>query len=156
MQKIEPSGAVTPELKESIEDSLSKMPARHRELAESKITAIEITGSQAGSSYSRKTGIVRLSRFANVDTVIHEYAHALAERLGAYNDPKFRSSMRKGLEDIGPFDIIFDEESFAEPIYRVESSKFISKYQGRLYEEVGIFNGTEVSLDGMLDYFAEG
>ena len=97
-----------------------------------------------------------LSEKAHFDTAIHEYAHALADAVGAYRDPKFKAVIQKGLENISPADIIYDEESFKCPIYRIESDKFISKYQGRLYEEVGIYDGKNISLDGMLDYFSEG
>lgn len=156
VQKLEYSGKTTPELEGRFEESLSRMPIKHRKLAESKITGIEITNSDIGSWYSRKTGKICLSEKASPDAAIHEYSHALADAVGAYADPKFKAIMRKGLEDISPADIIYDEETFKRPIYRIESNKFISKYQGRLYEEVGIYDGKNISLDGMLDYFSEG
>ena len=156
LQKLHYSGLVTPELETSLEERLSKMPPRHREIAESKISGIEITDSMMGSSYSRKTGKIKISQHADSYDIIHEYSHALAEALDAYNDDGFITIMTKGLENISPADIIFDDEGFVEPIFRVECEKFVSKYQGRLYEEVGIFNGKEVSLNGMLDYFSEG
>jgi hypothetical protein len=156
LQKLQYSGLATPEIEASIEESLAKIPQRHRELAETKITGVEITDSQVGSSYSPRTGMIRLSKYADPDVAIHEYAHALSESLGAYGDPGFKAVMLDGLENIGPADVILDEDTFVEPIYRIECDKFISIYQGRLYEEVGIFDGKAVSLDGMLDYFAEG
>lgn len=156
LEKLHYSGNVTPEFETSMENSLRRMPLAHRDLAESKISGIEITDSGTGSSYFRSTGKIRISKNAGADDIIHEYAHALSEAVGAYNDPKFIKIMNKGLEDISPADIIFDDTSFVEPIYRVECDKFISKYQGRLYEEIGIFNGKNVTLDGMLDYFSEG
>ena len=156
LQKLNYSGRVTPELEANLEKSLTKIPPKHRELAESRISGIEITDSQTGSSYSIKTGKIKISQNADPDDIIHEYAHALAESLGSYKDQKFKEIMVKGLENVSPLDVIYDEESFVESIYRVECDKFISKYQGRLYEEVGIFSGKGVSLDGMLDYFSEG
>jgi len=156
IEKLEYVGKTTPEIESGFEASIAKMPIRHRELAETKISGIEITDSDVGSRYSRKTGKIYLSKKAHPDTAIHEYAHALAEAIGAYDDPKFKAIMQKGLEDISLADIIYDEESFVCPIYRIESDKFVSKYQGRLYEEVGIYDGKNISLDGMLDYFSEG
>ena len=156
LQKLQYKGETTPELEANIEKSLAKIPVRHRELAESKISTFEITDSKIGSSYNPRLQKVRLSKYASTDTAIHEYAHALANAIGAYDDPAFKTIMRKGFENITLDDIVFDEDSFVEPIYRVESDKFISKYQGRLYESVGIFDGKNVSLDGMLDYFSEG
>jgi hypothetical protein len=64
--------------------------------------------------------------------------------------------MFKGLENIKPTDIIEDETTFVIPIYRIESKKFIELYQGRLYEEYGIFSGGSVSLEGLRDYLAPG
>lgn len=156
LQKLDYSGKVTPEIETSLEQSLSRIPTRHRDVAETKISGIEVTDSDFGSSYVRSTGLIKISENAGADDIIHEYAHALAEALGSYSDPKFRKIMLNGLENITPLDVIYDETSFKEPIYRVECDKFVSKYQGRLYEEVGIFSGAGVSFDGMLDYISEG
>lgn len=156
LQKLHYSGNVTPELEDELERSLTRIPDRHRELAESKISEIEVTDSKIGSSYSRRNGIIKISQYANADDIIHEYAHALSDAVGAYNDPAFKKILYNGLENISPLDIIIDDTTFTEEIYRVECDKFISIYQGRLYHEVGIFNGKDVSLDGMLDYFSEG
>lgn len=156
LQKLHYSGNVTPELEDELERSLTRIPGRHRELAESKISKIVITDSKTGSSYSRRNGIIKISQYANADDIIHEYAHALSDAVGAYNDPAFKKILYNGLENISPLDIIIDDTTFTEEIYRVECDKFISIYQGRLYHEVGIFNGKDVSLDGMLDYFSEG
>lgn len=156
LQKLRYSGDVTPELESELEQSLLRMPERHRELAESKISGIEVTDSKIGSSYTRSSGIIKISKYASSDDIIHEYAHALSDVIGAYNDPIFRKILYKGFENISPLDVIYDEIGFSEPIYRVESSKFVSTYQGRLYEKLGIFNGKDISLDGMLDYFSEG
>lgn len=156
MQKVPYSGQTSKELEANLEASLSKMPASHRALAESKIKGIEITESEYGSSYHSGTQMVYVSKFAEPDEIIHEYAHAMGQALGSYQDPKFKKIMWKGFENITPADIIEDETTFVQPIYRIESSKFINEYQGRLYEDVGMYDGKNVSLDGMLDYLSVG
>lgn len=156
LQKLHYSGNVTPEIESELEQSLTRMSERHRELAESKISEIEVTDSKTGSSYTRSSGIIKISQYASGDDIIHEYAHALSEAVGAYSDPTFKKIMYKGFENISPLDVIVDDTTFTEVIYRVECEKFISQYQGRLYDEVGIFNGKDITLDGMLDYFSEG
>lgn len=156
LQKLRYSGLVSEELEKSFEETLSKMPESHRKLAESKISEIEITDSELGSSYNRKTGKIKLSKNASANEIIHEYAHALEEALNSYNDPNFKNIMAKGLESTNVNDIIWDDTTFVEPIYRIENKKFVSVYQGRLYEEYGIFDGTNVLLDGMRDYLSEG
>lgn len=156
LQKVHYSGDTSPEDEKAFEEALSRMPLRHREIAESEIEEIVLTDSDVGSYYSRKQKKIYLSRHSNPDVAIHEYAHAMADALSVYDDPAYNAVLKKGFEDIGPMDVIYDEETFVEPVYRVEHPKLISVYQGRLYEEVGIFDGTEVSLRGMLDYFSEG
>lgn len=36
------------------------------------------------------------------------------------------------------------------------NDKFVSEYQGRMYESYGIYDGTEINLSSMKDYFPEG
>lgn len=93
------------------EHIVSKIPFMHRELAETKITGIEITDSDIGSWYSRRTGKICLSKKVYPDTAIHEYAHAQSDAVGAYDDPRFRAVLRKGLENISPADVIYDEKN---------------------------------------------
>lgn len=157
LEKLHYSGMVTPEIEADVEASLSLIPERHRILAESQISGIHVTDSTVGSGYHPKTKAIYYSPDPdNPHTIIHEYAHGLEVALNIYEDPKFLAVRTKGLEDITAKDVIYDESSFTAPIYRVESPKFISVYQGRLYEKYGIYSGRDISFDGMLEYFSEG
>lgn len=111
IHKLDYAGQTTPELECGFEESISKIPFMHRELAETKITGIEITDSDIGSWYSRRTGKICLSKKVYPDTAIHEYAHAQSDAVGAYDDPRFRAVLRKGLENISPADVIYDEKN---------------------------------------------
>lgn len=155
LEKVNYSGKVTAKRIESVEKAVAQMPVSHRLLAESKISGIEFTDSKVGNSYSKKTRIIKASIYASDEDIVHEYAHALEEALDIYKDTEFLKISRKGLESITINDIIYDNETFAKPIYRILNDKFVSIYQGRLYEEYGIYNGKEIILDGMKDYFAE-
>lgn len=91
--------------------------------------------------------------------MIHEYGHAIETVLDLYNNPKFLAIRDKGLESISEKNIIIDDESFEETIFRIEAEKLISAYQGRLYENFGshgIYDGQRIYLDGMREYFSEG
>ena len=132
------------------------MPAAHRMLAESQISGIHVTNDPTRSGYMIKSKEILLSAASNPETIVHEYAHALERALHVYQDPEFLRIRAKGLENIRPGDIIQDETTFTEPVYRVENPKLISEYQGVLYPSYGIYDGKRVSLDGMREYFSEG
>ena len=138
------------------EMALSKIPEKQRTTAESAISHIEIVESNIDSGYEPSTGTIYLSLGAPSFCIVHEYAHALERALKIYNDPKFIAIRKKGFENISIRDIIIDDETFSQSIYRVENKKLISLYQGRLYEECGIYDGKNVSISGMLEYFSEG
>ena len=156
VDKLQYSGKVSSESVTTIEKAISKMPEHHRILAETKISGIEITESEIGNQYSQRTQKMQISIFSKEEDIVHEYGHALEYAMDIYRDPEFMRVMHKGLENISLDDIIYDEETFNIPIYRIKNDKFISAYQGRLYEKYGIYSGDEISLDGMLEYFSEG
>lgn len=155
LQKLNYSGNVTPEVEANLEAKLAMMPARHRELAESKISEIVVVDDPSGSRYDPRTKQIYISKQAdNPFAIVHEYAHALDRAIGAGQDEKFIEIRKKGFENITIADIIEDEETFTAPIYRLEHEKFISLYQGRLYD--GFYSGNGITLDTMFEYFSEG
>lgn len=157
LEKLHYTGKVTPEVEANLEKRLSKMPEKHRTLAEKEISKIEITDDPDSSGYDYKTKAIYISTMADdSDAIIHEYAHGLERALNIYRDPKFKQIMMTGLENISLDDIIYDETTFTRPVYRIKNDKFISEYQGRLYEEFGVYDGKNISLDGMREYFSEG
>ena len=51
------------------------------------------------------------------------------------------------------------KKNYSERVFFLKSDKFVSEYQGRLYENYGdngIYDGKKVYLDGMREYFSEG
>jgi hypothetical protein len=153
-KKLSNAVGATPEITKTMKDAASKMPTRHRELVESVLSGVEVTDSEVGSYFKKSTKQLYIARKADERMVLHEFAHVLEYALDSYNNDDFRKIMFKGLENIKPSDIIEDETTFVIPIYRIENEKFIEPYQGRLYEEYGIFSGGKVSLEGMRDYLA--
>ena len=82
------------------------------------------------------------------------------QSLTFYHDDEFLKILNNGLEDITPFDIIDDEDSFVEPVQRLENYKFVSLYQGFLYD-VDIdgnerVNNYSLNTKCLGEYFSEG
>lgn len=88
---------------------------------------------------------------------IHELAHAIEDLTDVWEDKEFRQIIEEITSSHTAKDVIYDTENYAKPIYRIEDVRFISEYQGRIYEEGGILtkNGL-VNSDAMWDYFSEG
>ena len=54
-------------------------------------------------------------------------------------------------------DVIYDPDTFEKPIFRLESEKLVSEYQGRVYQDKEMYleNGT-INYKVFKDYFSEG
>ena len=158
LQKLNYKGDVSAAQRQSIEKELSQLPERVRVAAETKITALRVVDGE-NSGYRVSTGELFLSKDWRAGDVLHEYAHALEEALGLYSDPQFLAIRDKGLENLSAADILEDEKNYSERVFFLKSDKFVSDYQGRLYENFGdhgIYDGKKVYLDGMREYFSEG
>lgn len=158
LQKLNYKGDVSAAQRQSIEKELSQLPERIRVIAETKITALRVVDGE-NSGYRVSTGEMFLSKDWRAGDVLHEYAHALEEALDLYNDPQFLAIRDKGLENLSAADILEDEKNYSERVFFLKSDKFVSEYQGRLYENYGdngIYDGKKVYLDGMREYFSEG
>ena len=158
LQKLNYKGDVSAAQRQSIEKELSQLPERIRVIAETKITALRVVDGE-NSGYRVSTGKMFLSKDWRAGDALHEYAHALEEALDLYNDPQFLAIRDKGLENLSAADILEDEKNYSERVFFLKSDKFVSEYQGRLYENYGdngIYDGKKVYLDGMREYFSEG
>lgn len=158
LQKLDYKGDVSAAQRQSIEKELSQLPERIRVIAETKITALRVVDGE-NSGYRVSTGEMFLSKDWRAGDALHEYAHALEEALDLYNDPQFLAIRDKGLENLSAADILEDEKNYSERVFFLKSDKFVSEYQGRLYENYGdngIYDGKKVYLDGMREYFSEG
>lgn len=71
---------------------------------------------------------------------IHELGHALETKFDLYNNEKYKKLLNNVVKNKGYGDIIYDSEKFTIPTTRLQADRFVSEYQGRLYEEVEIFN----------------
>ena len=148
--------SVPPEERAKIEEELSVLPKWQRELAETKISHIEVNDNSKGSGWSPDTYDIYFSTHRAKGTAIHEYGHALAEALDLENDQTFIDVRNSGINLEDASKVVYDETTFSEPTMRLECDKFVSEYQGRLYEFIGFWDGKELDLRAMQEYFSEG
>ena len=156
LQKLNYADDVTPEQRNSIEKELSVLPQAQREAAERQIRSLRVEEDDAGSHYDPKTKEIVLSMGRNPGDVIHEYGHALEYALKLEKDSTFVAIRESGIDLADASKIVYDEDTFTEPIWRMLSDKFVSEYQGRMYESAGIYDGHTINLSSMKEYFAEG
>lgn len=141
---------------EIIEKDLNKLPAKHKETLEEYISEIEVGGFE-NSGYDRKTRRVRLINDLEEGEIIHELGHALETKFDLYNNEKYKKLLNNIVKNKGYGDIIYDSETFTIPITRLQADRFVSEYQGRLYEEVEIFNDDGgINPKSLGEYFSEG
>lgn len=156
LQKLNYADDVTPEQRNRIEKELSVLPQAQREAAERQIRSLRVEEDDAGSHYDPKTKEIVLSASRNPGDVIHEYGHALEYALKLEKDSTFFAIRESGIDLADASKIVYDEDTYTEPIWRMISDKFVSEYQGRMYESAGIYDGHTINLSSMKEYFAEG
>ena len=161
LQKLNYSNNVSETDRESIESELSILPQWQRDKAESIINKVVMTEKDAdGSGYYYPDKTLYLHPERKSGDVIHEYGHALEISLDLRHNSKYISIRKSGI-DVEDFSkIVYDDSTYTQAIYLLQNSKFISEYQGRLYESPtdGIFKaGTmQINEDMLKEYFSEG
>lgn len=156
LQMLRYAEDVTEEQRTSIENELSVLPKAQREAAERQISVIRVENNPNGSNYDPRTRELTISRNREPGHVIHEYGHALERTLKLEKDKVFVSVRQKGIDLADASKIVYDEDTFTEQIWRMTNDKFVSEYQGRMYESAGIYDGHTINLSSMKEYFAEG
>lgn len=161
LQKLNFSDSVSQSEREGIEKELSVIPQWQRDKAESIINKVVMTEKDAaGSGYYYPDKTLYLHPERKSGDVIHEYGHALEISLDLRHNFKYISIRKSGI-DVEDFSkIVYDDSTYTQAIYLLQNSKFISEYQGRLYESPtdGIFKaGTmQINEDMLKEYFSEG
>ena len=161
LQKLNFSDSVSQSEREGIEKELSVIPQWQRNQAESIINKVVMTEKDAaGSGYYYPDKTLYLHPERKSGDVIHEYGHALEISLDLRHNSKYISIRKSGI-DVEDFSkIVYDDSTYTQAIYLLQNSKFISEYQGRLYESPtdGIFKaGTmQINEDMLKEYFSEG
>ena len=136
----------------SIKQAINILPNKYKKLL-NDITFDIITQGNSGV----KGNTVYVLKGADKYEVIHEIGHVLVEKLRINNDSKFVKIINNTLKDLSENDIIFDPKTFSKGIFRIENKKFITEYQGRIYQNEGfsLSNG-KLNFKAFKDYFPEG
>lgn len=161
LQKLNYSNNVSKTERESIESELSVLPQWQRDKAESIINKVVMTEKGAnGSGYYYPDKTLYLHPERKSGDVIHEYGHALEISLDLRHNSKYISIRKSGIDVEDLSKIVYDDSTYTQAVYLLQNSKFISEYQGRLYESPtdGIFKaGTmKINEDMLKEYFSEG
>lgn len=161
LQKLNYSNNVSKTERESIESELSTLPQWQRDKAESIINKVVMTEKDAnGSGYYYPDKTLYLHPERKSGDVIHEYGHALEISLDLRHNSKYISIRKSGIDVEDLSKIVYDDSTYTQAVYLLQNSKFISEYQGRLYESPadGIFKaGTmQINEDMLKEYFSEG
>ena len=136
----------------SIKRAMNILPNKYKKLL-NDITFDIITEGNSGV----KGNTIYILKGADKYEVIHEIGHVLVDKLRINNDSRFISIVNNTLDNFTEKDIIFDPETFTKRIFRIESDKFVTEYQARIYqnEEFTLSNG-KLNYKAFKDYFPEG
>lgn len=161
LQKLNFADSVPQSERESIEKELSVIPQWQRDKAEGIISKVVMTEKDAdGSGYYYPTKTLYLHPERQNGDVIHEYGHALEISLDLRHNSKYIGVRKSGIDVEDLSKIVYDDSTYTQAVYLLQNSKFISEYQGRLYESPtdGIFKaGTmQINEDMLKEYFSEG
>lgn len=157
LQKLNFADNVPQTERESIVKELSVIPQWQRDKAESIIDKVVLTGAEAtGSGYEYRTRTLYVHPDHISGDMIHEYGHALEISLDLIHNEKYLNVRASGIDLSDLSKVDDDNETFTEQAWILNNSKFISKYQGRMYEHVGIMEDGKIVLDSLMEYFSEG
>lgn len=109
------------------------------------------------SGYNASKKILRINENFSKGHMIHESGHVIADYFKVYEDSEFVEVLRSGLEEFTPErELIVDTMTFDVPVRRVSNKKFISEYQGRVYDNTSLFANNGINPQAMREYFSEG
>ena len=161
LQKLNFTDSVPQPERESIETESSILPQWQRDRAESLIDKVVLTDSSAsGSGYDYRSRTLYVHPDHSAGDMIHEYGHALEISLDLRHNQKYIEVRRSGLDLSDLSKVVLDSGTYTEYVQYLTCDKFISTYQGRLYEspDYGIFKKDSSEIDEAMlkEYFSEG
>ncbi len=145
-----------PEFKNKVKKEIQRLPQKQIDILNKN--GVQIVQEDGLNSYYHplEKKIHLIPEFEDYEC-IHELSHAIEDLTDVWEDKEFRQIIEEIALSHTADDVIHDTINYAKPIYRIEDARFISEYQGRIYEEGTIL--TENGLanpDALWDYFSEG
>ena len=118
--------------------------------------AIAVNGSEVKFKYGAESATTEVVGLREIP----EFAKPAKETIDvtAMNDTekKYIPGIGDSINEL-TFKFLYDKTTFTTPIKRLDSEKFISVYQGRLYDNGGICDSVgRIDLSKLKDYFSEG
>lgn len=138
-----------------IEKELSYLPESHQEILESGGVELEFIF-QGNSHYNPGSRTLYIAENFEDFEIVHEAAHAIEDIRGIWEDSEFRSLVDKIAGEHSEQDIIQDDVTFIRPVRRIHDKRFISVYQGRIYDNFDETVEGMVNPSSLWDYFSEG
>lgn len=142
----------------NIKKALKLLPNNIKELI--KDTKIEI--SNTNSYYNRDNNTIHLLKDSNKYEILHEIGHAIETKLDILHDNKYANIQKKGLENINPIVDVNKIKGYGENDFVIDTGKFISEYQRRVYENdidgnsLLNYNNFTFNTKTLGEYFSEG
>lgn len=136
----------------SIKQAINILPNKYKSLLKDVQFDI-ITQGNSGV----KGNTIYILKGADKYEVIHEIGHILVDKLRINNDSLFVRIINDTLDNFTDGDITFDPKTFTKGIFKIESNKFVTEYQGRIYQNEGFtFGNGKLNYKAFKDYFPEG
>lgn len=117
---------------------------------------------RGNSYYDRKDNIIYVLDDSNENEILHEIGHAVETKLDLLHNKEYINIQQKGLEKINPITDINKIEGYGENDFVIDTGKFISEYQRRVYENdidgntVIDYNNFNFNTKTLGEYFSEG
>ena len=141
---------------EEIQKEWDLIPPKHQAILEEEIVGIW-RSPYGNSKTDKRYGLIYMADELDEGEFIHEAAHLLEEHFQVYQDETYLTILKESIIDRSGKIIVATDDSFVKPIQCVLSDKLVSKYQGRWYDTVPIFDSDKrINPYAFSDFFAEG
>lgn len=116
------------EEKHKVDNIINNMPKKVREL----LNDTKFVEKSNKSAYDRKNDIVHLLRNPTKQEILHEIGHVIETKYDIFNNEKFINILKDNLADM---DLLMAKsvDDYTETIDLITNDKFVSEYQGRIY-----------------------
>ena len=128
--------------KEDYNKAVSVIPEKLRNELGEFVTRIYIGKDDEPSSYNPEKHEIRLNPKTGDKSIVHELGHAFGDMNNLYNDPEFLDILSEGLklDNWGEVEYIPHPYVKDEYVYVLNSPKFVTPYQGRIYSDIDTFD----------------
>lgn len=146
------------ETKNKVDNIITTMPNK----VKNAIQDTKFVEKSNTSDYDRKNNIIHLMKNPSKYEILHEIGHAVETKYDVFNDNKFIEVLKDNITEMDILMAKTDDSTFEQAIDLIENDKFISKYQGRIYnfdmygKERYNSNNKEFNYKVLGEYFSEG